>query len=90
MTHWLTPTILKGQKVDLIPLDLSHKEALLKAASDGNLSELWYTSVPTNESIDAYLDFAFEEQKKGWCFEESQNRQRWLYERHCSFFYHRI
>lgn len=65
MNHWLTPTPLKGKKVDLIPLNPSHKEALLKAANDGNLSELWYTSVPTSESIDAYLDFAFEEQKKG-------------------------
>ncbi len=62
MTNWLTPITLKGQKVDLIPLDISHREALLKAASDGNLWDLWYTSVPFVETIDSYLNFAFEEQ----------------------------
>ncbi|MEZ4884828.1 MAG: GNAT family N-acetyltransferase [Chitinophagales bacterium] len=63
--NWLTPITLEGQKVKLIPLDHSHKEALLKAANDGELSELWYTFVPSIATIDNYLDVAFEDQKKG-------------------------
>lgn len=61
---WLRPITLEGEGVRLIPLQKSHKEALLAAASDGQLWELWYTSVPSVEKIDQYLDFALDEQAK--------------------------
>ncbi len=58
---WLNETTLQGEKVRLIPLQATHKDALLAAASDGELWKLWFTSVPTSKNIDAYLDFAFQE-----------------------------
>jgi RimJ/RimL family protein N-acetyltransferase len=62
MKKWLETTELEGNLVKLIPLSLSHKNALLEAASDGELWNLWFTSVPSQEKIDEYLAFAFSEQ----------------------------
>ncbi len=61
MEKWLNSIELTGNKVRLIPLEATHKEALLEAAADGDLSKLWFTSVPIAKNIDAYLDFAFQE-----------------------------
>ena len=49
---------LIGNRVSLIPLEKAHKEGLLKAASDGKLWELWFTSVPSNKNIDSYIETA--------------------------------
>lgn len=62
-SFWLQPLTLEGEKVKLIPLERSHKAALLEAAADGELWNFWYTTVPSEETIDAYLDFALNEQK---------------------------
>jgi len=61
---WLNPTILKKTNVQLVPLESEHKAGLLKAASDGELWNLWFTSVPNEKSIDGYVAFALEEQAK--------------------------
>lgn len=63
MTPWLQPITLEGELVKLIPMQTSHNKALVSAASDGKLWELWYTSVPSAETIDTYMDIAFSEQK---------------------------
>ena len=55
MRNWLKITELEGQKVTLIPLTEFHKEALLKAAADGNLWELWFTFLPSVETIKPYI-----------------------------------
>lgn len=60
---WLYPTTLSGKIVTLIPLAREHSDALLNAASDGELWNLWYTSVPNNTSVDAYLNQAFKDQE---------------------------
>lgn len=65
MTSWLKPTSLEGNLVKLEPLIATHREDLLKAASDGKLWELWYTSVPSTETIDSYMDTVFKNQKAG-------------------------
>ncbi len=65
MKNWLSPLQLEGQKVKLIPMEESHKQAYLGAAADGKLWELWYTSVPSKDSIDKYVGFALSEQEKG-------------------------
>lgn len=62
---WLNEVILEGKDVHLVPLRENHREALLKAASDGELWNLWFTSVPSEATVDTYLNFAFEEQKAG-------------------------
>jgi len=66
MENWIKDDLqLEGRIVKLIPLELSHKEGLLKAASDGNLWELWFTSVPSSNTIDHYISQALEDQQKG-------------------------
>lgn len=62
---WLRETTLTGSTVTLSPMRREHAAALLKAASDGNLWELWYTSVPNADTIQNYLDVAMEEQATG-------------------------
>ena len=64
MGDWFKNIELEGQKVKLIPLVESHKEELLKAAFDGKLWELWFTSVPSNETIDNYIKKASDDFKK--------------------------
>jgi RimJ/RimL family protein N-acetyltransferase len=64
-TTRLNKTTLKGNLVTLIPLQRDHSDALVEAASDGALWELWYTSVPNSKTIDAYLDQAFKDQDEG-------------------------
>ncbi|MFD1316472.1 GNAT family N-acetyltransferase [Namhaeicola litoreus] len=55
MKKWLNNIQLRGNLIELFPLTINHKEALLLAASDGELWNLWYTSVPSKETIDAYI-----------------------------------
>ncbi|MFK7934845.1 MAG: GNAT family N-acetyltransferase [Saprospiraceae bacterium] len=65
MNNWLSPTTLRGKKVTLRPLQLSDKPALLTAAADGDLWDIWYTSVPNTERVDAYLNTALAEHVRG-------------------------
>ncbi len=66
MSFWIKDTHLVGTAVELLPLLAEHKGALLEAASDGELWKLWYTSVPSAESIDQYIESALlDRQKKG-------------------------
>lgn len=63
MTNWLKPIELSGSKVKLIPLNTNHKDALLQAAQDGNLWDLWYTSVPSAKTIDQHISTALRDQE---------------------------
>ncbi|MPR33711.1 GNAT family N-acetyltransferase [Salmonirosea aquatica] len=65
MPNWLNPIQLEGQKVDLVPLEKSHRDDLLLAAADGELWNIWYTSVPSESTIDKYLETALQEQADG-------------------------
>ena len=65
MSNWIDKIALEGEKVKLVPLENSHKEELLKAASDGKLWELWFTSVPSSKNIDNYIDHALRQKQKG-------------------------
>lgn len=60
--HWLTPLTLKGEKVTLVPLQQAHRDGLIEAAADGKLWELWYTSVPSPETMDQYIEQALQQQ----------------------------
>lgn len=62
MGNWLQEVELIGEHVKLLPLTLSHKEALLQAAFDGKLWKLWYTYVPSPETIDKYIEHALQGQ----------------------------
>jgi N-acetyltransferase len=59
------PTTLEGYGMRLEPLAPDHHDALKAAASDGNLWELWFTSVPAPDKVGAYIATALEGQAKG-------------------------
>ena len=44
-----------------MPLKKQHREGLLEAATDGKLWDLWYTFVPSEKTIDTYMDFVLSE-----------------------------
>jgi len=54
----VSPTTLEGHGVRLEPLTTAHASDLSAAASDGKLWELWFTSVPSPEKVDAYIALA--------------------------------
>ncbi|CAA9329064.1 MAG: N-acetylglutamate synthase related protein [uncultured Gemmatimonadaceae bacterium] len=59
------PLHLAGHGVELAPLDASHAPELAAAAADGRLWELWFTSVPAPEQVEAYIDDALAGQRAG-------------------------
>ncbi|MEW4530976.1 GNAT family protein [Maioricimonas sp. JC845] len=62
---WPEPVTLQGRHATLLPLSHDHHDALVEAASDGNLWELWYTSVPTAEGMRAEIDRRLDLQARG-------------------------
>lgn len=61
---WTEQPVLEGRHVVLRPMVRGDGPAVVEAASDGRLWELFYTVVPGPETIDAYLDRA--EREQGW------------------------
>jgi RimJ/RimL family protein N-acetyltransferase len=61
----LAPITLEGHGVRLEPLDPSHADALGVAASDGELWNLWFTSVPTPDGAGRYIEDALAGQAAG-------------------------
>jgi N-acetyltransferase len=59
-----TPT-LSGHAVELRPLRMDHKQALVDAAADGALWNLKVTVVPGPETVEAYIDRALEGERAG-------------------------
>jgi RimJ/RimL family protein N-acetyltransferase len=53
--HDPRPVSLECHGVRLEPLAREHREAIAKAATDGELWKLWFTSVPEPEQADAYI-----------------------------------
>ncbi|MBS0194714.1 MAG: GNAT family N-acetyltransferase [Proteobacteria bacterium] len=64
-TNWLQPLTLAGRNVRLEPLAREHAAALGEAARDGELWKLWYTSAPSPESADAYVQQALRDADAG-------------------------
>lgn len=67
---WFSEVVLESDSVKLIPISWEHKKDLILAAKDGNLIELWFTSVPDEAHIDAYISKAIDDfkQDKGLAF----------------------
>ena len=59
------PVTLEGHGIRLEPLTHDHQDGLARAASDGRLWELWYTSVPEPDDVGAYIAAALEGQRAG-------------------------
>lgn len=64
---FIAPLTLKGSHVTLEPLSLEHREALIAAATDGELWKLWYTSVASPQHMERYIETALtQREEKGW------------------------
>jgi N-acetyltransferase len=59
------PITLEGHGVRLEPLAKSHAEPLIAAASDGELWDLWFTSIPEPRQTAAYIEAALDGQRAG-------------------------
>jgi len=59
------PVTLAGHGVRLEPLAREHRDALGAAAADGELWQLWYTSVPRPEETERYIAQALAGQDAG-------------------------
>ena len=59
------PVTLEGRGIRLEPLTVDHHDALEAAAADGELWELWFTSVPAPGTTASYIADALKGQRDG-------------------------
>ena len=59
------PVTLEGHGIRLEPLTAAHRDALAAAAADGELGQLWFTSVPKPEEVEVYITHALTGQDSG-------------------------
>jgi RimJ/RimL family protein N-acetyltransferase len=52
---WPEPVTLEGEHVRLVPLSPAHEAELVAAVRDGELWQLWYTSIPAPEQMGAEI-----------------------------------
>lgn len=62
---WLEPVTLKGQHATLEPLAQHHHDAMIAAARDGELWNLWATSVPVPDGMSTEIDRRLDLQASG-------------------------
>src|SRR6266705_5006699 len=53
---WPDPITLRGQHARLEPLSHQHREGLVEAVKDGELSTIWYTAIPLPENMAKEID----------------------------------
>ena len=58
--RFILPVTLAGTHATLEPLAPSHADGVKAAAADGELWNLWYTSVPAPDNVGAWLDTALD------------------------------
>ena len=58
--RFIEPVTLAGRHATVVPLAREHESGIRKAASDGELWKLWYTSVPSPEATQQWFDIAFD------------------------------
>jgi len=58
MKKWLNKIELERGNIKLEPLTLSHTDGLIDAVEDGKLWDLWYTSAPEPQHVQAYIEKA--------------------------------
>ena len=62
---WLAPVKLTGKHVRLEPLAFEHHDDLVESVRDGDLWNLWYTSIPTPDKVRAEIERRLGLQDKG-------------------------
>ena len=65
MGSWLSPIRLSGTYCALEPLAAEHHGGLVEAASDGELWKLWYTAIPSPETMRAEIARRLDLQTRG-------------------------
>lgn len=63
--NWPAPVALSGRHASLVPLKAEHAEAMAVAAQDGELWKLWYTLVPSPDTMQAEIARRLGLQEKG-------------------------
>ncbi len=58
--RWIEPVMLSGSNVILEPLSPEHLEGMIAAVKDGELWNLWFTSIPSPEKAEAYIKTALD------------------------------
>jgi len=58
--RWIEPVTLSGSNVLLEPLSFEHLDGMIAAVKDGELWNLWYTSIPSPEKVDEYIRIALD------------------------------
>lgn len=58
--RWIKPVTLTGSKVVLEPLSLEHLDGMITAVKDGELWNLWFTSIPSPEKAEEYIKTALD------------------------------
>ena len=53
---WLEPVVLEGSHARLEPLSRDHVADLTEAVRDGELWKLWYTSIPSPETMQSEIE----------------------------------
>ena len=61
----MRPVTLTRDGIQMEPLSIEHRDGLSSAAADGQLWDLWYTSVPVPEKTADYIDAALAGQRDG-------------------------
>jgi len=56
--RWIEPITLTGTKVIIEPLSLEHADGMAEAVKDGELWKLWFTTIPSPEKVDDYINIA--------------------------------
>jgi RimJ/RimL family protein N-acetyltransferase len=65
MNPWTQQPTLSGEHVTLEPLQAGDGDALVRAAADGELWKLWYTSVPGPNTVADYIARALADRDAG-------------------------
>jgi len=60
MPPFIEPVTLRGKHATVEPLDATHEDALKRAAADGELWKLWYTSVAPPDRMGEYIAIALD------------------------------
>ena len=58
--RFIEPVTLRGRVATLEPLTRDHTPGLAKAAADGDLWRLWYTSIAPPDKMDEYVAAALD------------------------------
>ncbi|HJV86714.1 MAG TPA: GNAT family protein [Noviherbaspirillum sp.] len=65
---FIEPVVLSGRHATLEPLALEHEEEIRLAVADGELWELWFTTVPKPEGVRDYIEQLLLQREHGEAF----------------------